>query len=136
MVKEKVFTARNSPITFGRGFAKDAFDYHYPFDLFIGNSRFRNVNCIVRKANGDEWFTIEPPEASGAPPRISAKFFDINGLPELEIMQNEWLCSTGVWDLKVYGQIIEVFSSHSQRRLRLKAKPPHGIEIQYLNMFF
>jgi hypothetical protein len=134
--KEKVFSARESPITFSRGYAKDAFDFRDPFDLFIGNSHFRDIRCIIRKGTGEEWFTIEPPETLEAPPRLSAIFFGPSGFPELEIVQNEWRCSTGVWDLKISGPTMEVISAPRQVMLRLEAIPPHGIEIQYLKMFF
>ena len=79
---------------------------------------------------------MNPREAPDAPPRLTAKFFGNSGLPELEIVRNEWLCSTGVWDLKISGSTIEVLSTPNQVMLRLKARPPHGIDIQYLNMFF
>jgi len=134
--KDKVIYARKSPITFSRGYAKDAFDFRDPFDLFVGNSRFRDIRCIIRKGDGEEWFTIEPPETPDGPPRLSAKFFGSRGLPELEIVQNEWRCSTGVWDLQISGRTMEVRSTPDQVMLRLKAKPPHGLEIQYLKMFF
>lgn len=134
--KAKVISARKSPITFIRGYAKDAFDFRDPFDLMVGNNRFHDIRCVIRKGTGEEWFTIEPPEAPDAPPRISAKFFGPSGLPELEIVQNEWRCSTGVWDLQVSGPTMEVRSTCHQVMLRLRAKPPHGLEIQYLNMVF
>lgn len=128
--------ARKSPITFNQGFSKDAFDFRNPFDLFVGNSCFQDIRCIVRKGTSEEWFTIEPPEAPDAPPRLSAKFFGPSGLPELEIVRNEWRCSTGVWDLRTSGPTIEVLSMRNQVMLRLKARPPNGLEIQYLNMIF
>jgi len=131
-----VLLARNSPITFSQGFTKDAFDFRDPFDLFVGDNCFRDVRCIVRMSTGEEWLTIEPPEAPGAPPCLSAKFFGPTGIPELEILRNEWRCSTGVWDLKVSGPIMEVRNTPHQVMLRLKARPPHGLEIQYLNMVF
>jgi hypothetical protein len=134
--KDRVLLARKSPITFNQGFSKDAFDFRNPFDLFVGNSCFRDIRCIVRKGNSEEWFTIEPPEATDAPPRLSAKFFGPSGLPELEIVRNEWRCSTGVWDLRISGPTIEVLSMRNQVMLRLKARPPNGLEIQYLNMIF
>lgn len=134
--KDLVLSARNSPITFRQGFAKDAFDFSNPFELLVGDSHFQNIHCIIRTGTGEEWFTIDPPEASDAPPQISAKFFGTSGLPELEIMKNEWRCSTGIWDLKISGAVMEIRSSPQQVMLRLCARPPHGLEIQYLNMIF
>lgn len=134
--KEKVLKARITPKTFVQGYARDAFDFKAPFDLYFGDNCFADVRCIVRKSNGDEWFSIEAPEAAEAPPRLSAKFFGPNGQPELEIYQNEWRCSTGVWDLQVSGSIIEVRTAPRRVMLRLKARPPHGLEMQYLNMVF
>lgn len=119
-----------------QGYARDAFDFKAPFDLFVGDNCFADVRCVIRKSAGDEWFSIEAPEDDEAPPRLSAKFFAPNGQPELEIYQNEWRCSTGVWDLQVSGPIIEVRTKPRKVMLRLKARPPHGLEIQYLNMVF
>lgn len=134
--KEKVLVSRKTPKTFVQGYAKDAFDFKAPFDLLFGDNCFSDVRCVVRKSNGDEWFSIEASEAGEAPPRLSAKFFGPNGQPELEIYQNEWQCSTGVWDLQVSGPIIELRTAPPKVMLRLKARPPHGLEIRYLNMQF
>lgn len=134
--KNKVIEARDSPITFKHGFAKDAFDFKPPYHLFVGSNCFQNIRCIVRKNNGEEWFTIDPPEMPEAPPRLSAKFFAPNGFTALEICQNEWYCSTNVWDLNISGTSIEVRNGSKQVMLRLRACPPNGLEIQYLNMIF
>ncbi|WP_454063830.1 hypothetical protein [Candidatus Nitrospira salsa] len=132
--KKRVLQSRKSPITFKNGFARDAFDFCDPFELFVGNSHFQDVRCIVRNSSGEEWFTIEPPEASEAPPRISAKFYGLSGNLDLEIIRNEWRCSTNIWDIKIQGSSIEVYCKPKQTTLKLEAKPPHGLKIQYLNM--
>lgn len=134
--KEKVLEARLDPITFVNGYARDAFDFKVPFELFVGDNCFTDVRCIVRKNTGEEWFSIEPPEAADAPPRLNAKFFGPNGQPELEIDQNEWKCTTGVWDLVVRGSIIEIRTVSRKPMLRLRARSPHGLELQYLDMIF
>jgi hypothetical protein len=134
--KDRVLKARKSPKTFKDSFARDAFDLKSPFDLLLGDNHIQNVRCIIRKSTGDEWFTIDPPEAPDAPPRISAKFFGSHETPELEIINNEWRCSTGVWDLKISGPEIEVRSGHRNVVLRLMSHPPHCLEIKYLRMFF
>lgn len=134
--KEMVLKARLAPITFVKGYARDAFDFRDPFELFVGDNCFTDVRCVVRKSTGEEWFSIEPPEIPNAPPRLSAKFFGPNGEPELEIYQNEWKCTTGVWDLKISGPIIEIRTAPRKVMLRLRAMPPHGIEIRYLDMTF
>jgi hypothetical protein len=134
--KDHVVSARRNPKTFQQGYARDAFDFKDPFELFVGDSHFQNVRCIVRKSSGEEWFTVEPPEAADGPPCLSAKFFGPTGLIELEILQNEWRCSTGVWDLKTMGPVIEVRRAHRKIALRLKARAPRGLEIQELNMMF
>ncbi len=134
--KEKVLSAQKDPITFKYGCAKDALDFRDPFEIFVGSNHFQNVSCIVRKQSGEEWFTIDPPEEFQAPPRINVKFFGPDGLPDLEIIGNEWTCSTDVWDLRTEGNRIEVYKANRQLMLRLIAKPPHGLEIQYLEMFF
>ncbi|HBP86419.1 MAG TPA: HNH endonuclease signature motif containing protein [Nitrospirales bacterium] len=134
--KDKVRSAQQAPITFRNGCANDAFDFRDPFELFLGNNHFQDVSCIVRKSSGEEWLKIEPPEDPEAPPRINAKFYGFDGLPDLEIIGNEWTCSTDVWDLRTEGNRIEVYKAKNQLLLRLKAKPPHGLGIQYLKMLF
>jgi hypothetical protein len=131
--KARVLEARRAPRTFKQGFAKDAFDINTPFEAFVGNNCFKDISCIVRKGR-DQWFSIEPPETPEGPPRLSAKFFTPNGEPTLEIDRNEWRCLIGVWDLKVSGYTIEVWTEPSNLMLQLKARPPHGLEIVYLDM--
>ena len=134
--KERVIAARKTPITFKHGLTKDAFDLKAPFEVFVGDSRFRDVRCIIRTQSNDEWFSIEPPESPEAPPRISAKFYGPSGKPELEIIQNEWHCSIGIWDLRVSGFKIEVRTAPRNVMLRLISRPPHGLQIDYLRMSF
>lgn len=135
--KDKVLNARRKPKTFAQGFARDAFDFRMPFEVWVGSNCFRDVNCVVRnEKKGDTWFSIEPPEVPQGPPRLSAKFFAPNGEPALDICRNEWRCSTGVWDLQVSGPTIEIHTEPRRTMLRLRARPPHGLEIQYLDMFF
>jgi hypothetical protein len=134
--KDYVLRARSNPKTFQQGYARAAFDFRNPFHLFVGDSHFQDIRCIVRKSSGEEWFTVEPPEAPEGPPRLSAKFFCSKGLLELEILQNELFCTTGVWDLKAEGSVIELRRAPREIALRLKARPPHGLEIQRLKMLF
>lgn len=106
--KAKVWQARAQPKTFQQGAAKDAFDFHDPFEVHVGGNRIANVRCIVRTSQGDEWFSVKRSEDAGAPPLISAKFFGSDGAPALEIVNNEWSCSTGVWDLETVGRTITI----------------------------
>jgi len=131
--KDKILGARRTPKTFKQGFTKDAFDFTVPFELFVGDNSFKDVRCVVRKDN-DEWLSIEPPEAPEGPPRLNAKFFAPNGEPALEICQNEWRCPTDLWDLKIFGPQIEVWTARRNPMLRLKAQPPHGLQILSLDM--
>jgi hypothetical protein len=41
-----------------------------------------------------------------------------------------------VWDLRIRGRIIELYAEAHKIMLRLMVRPPHGLEINYLNMFF
>jgi len=134
--KDFVLRARKNPKTFQQGYARDVFQYENPFDLVVGDSHFDNIRCIVRTSSGEEWFTIEPSETQEGPPRLSAKFFGPKGMLELEIIRNEWSCPTNLWDLKTEGQVLEVRRAPGEIALRLKARPPHGLEIQRLKMLF
>lgn len=132
--KDKVKADRANPITFARGFSKDAFDIGDPFILQIGSSIFHNVRTIVRTREGQEWLTIEPPEEPGAPCRLSGKFYDVDGNLLLHIDQNEWICPSTVWDLEVEGPRLCIRQGHRDIVLLLVAEPPHGLKVERLKM--
>jgi hypothetical protein len=47
--RKTVLEARRNPVTFQRGCAKEAFDFREPFELFVGDSHFHDVHCVIRK---------------------------------------------------------------------------------------
>lgn len=132
--KLRVIEARNNPKTFKNGETRDAFDFKEPFEIIVGNNTFTHTRCIVRRNCGEEWFTVEPPESPDAPPRLNVKFFTPSGEPALIIQGNEWRCITGVWDLKIIGQVITVYSKNKSKILAIKSIPPHAIQILSLKM--
>ena len=132
--KQRIMEARKNPVTFAHGCSRDAFEIAAPFQLQVGNNYFDNIRSIIRRRNGEQWFSVEPPEEEGAPPRISATFFDDDGTATLVIAENPWRCPTNVWDLVVEGRVIEIRKKKGDLGLRLRVSPPHGLAIERLKM--
>lgn len=133
--KDKIKSARSNPITFKRGFSKDAFDISNPFVLHLGANSFQDVRTIVQTQEGEQWLFIDPPETYGAPYRLSGKFYDLSGNLILHIDENEWICHLkDVWDLEITGRQICVRSAQNGVVLLLETEPPHGLRLKKLKM--
>ena len=132
--KQRVAEARKSPITFKRGCSKDAFEIAAPFTVQVGSNYFSEVRSIIRRGDGETWFSIDEPEEEGGPLRVSATFFDREGVPSLVIADNEWRCRANVWDLTVEGRVIEIRQAKSALGLRLRTTPPSVLAIERLRM--
>jgi hypothetical protein len=57
---------------------------------------------------GDEVFSISGPADLGQPFLLNARFFDQNGQPILDIVENEWRSSSENWDVEVVGPRISI----------------------------
>jgi len=133
--KDKIKAARSNPITFKQGLSKEAFDISDPFVLHLGTNSFEDVRTIVQTAEGEKWLSIEPPEAPGAPYRLSGKFYDVSGNLILCIDANEWICySRNVWDLEIQGRRTIIRRAHRDIALLLEVEPPHGLRLRQLKM--
>jgi hypothetical protein len=133
--EKKIVDARQNPITFNRGAGRAPFDVQPPITLSVGTSSFPDVSCIVKTREGEQWLSVEPPETGGAAMRISAQFFDADGVPSLTIDQNDWIPSQDQWDTEVEYRTITVRRGHGERlSLVLTANPPHGITLNRLHM--
>lgn len=131
--KEKIKIARANPRTFAKGFSKEAFDITDPFVLHLGENSCENIDTIVQ-IQDEKLLWIEPPEAPGAPYRLSGKFYDESGNLIFRIDENEWSCPTTVWDLEVKGRQIWIRKKLGEFILHLEANPPHGLRIHHLKM--
>jgi len=131
---EKVALARRDPITFRRGFARDAFDLASPLTLRVGDTSLDNVRSVIRTLEGERWMAIEPPEVAGGPVQVSATFWDEEGLASLVIRENEWRVFRDHWDTDVNGPKITVRRGPRDIVLELVAEPPHGLWVRQLAM--
>jgi len=77
---------------------------------------------------------LEPPEQTGAPFRLSARFYDTRDRLALMIWRNEWQVGVGNYDVKVVGQTIRVYEAADQVALGLAVHPPHNVIIESLRM--
>jgi len=132
--KDKIAKARRNPKTFLKGYSQEALDLTAPLDLRLGSSVVRDVKCIVRTNNGDEWFVVHPPEEPGGPARITVKFYGPDGKPELSIVKNELQCRSDVWDFEFVGPTMTLRRGPRRIGLRLHAIPPRCLHLERLEM--
>lgn len=88
--KSKVWAAKSKPFCHYQDKCRDAFDIGQSSPVIrISTNRFEDSTNLIT-INGDKIIYIEPPEHSGGPYRLSAKFYDIKNQLSLEIIRNEW----------------------------------------------
>jgi len=128
------WNAKEDPKAVQVGYVSERLGFSMPICVSLGNNIFRNTYCIVKTMDGDEWFTIEPPEEGSSIPRISAKFYDVDGNVTLEIIRNEWICSTSAWDAEFPADRIIIRYRKNKIALQLKLQAPHEILLERLDM--
>jgi hypothetical protein len=131
---EKIAEARKAPVTFRKGAGRQAFDLASPLRIRVGSSYAENTSAIVKTHEGEQWFSMEPPELPGAPVMVTAHFFDSNGAPSLSIEANAWSPALDQWDTEFEGKTIRVRRAARVIALELSAMPPNGLMIVRLDM--
>lgn len=130
----KAWDAKKNPKALQVGYVSEELGFTTPLSVIFGSNRFENASCIVKTTDGDEWFTIEPPEEGSSIPRISAKFYDLDGNVNLEIVRNEWRCSTTSWDAEFPANKIIVRHRKNKIALHIRLQAPHEIYLERLDM--
>jgi hypothetical protein len=133
--KSKVTEAMKDPACFKSGFSREVFDLGSSASpkLTFGGMTFLNCPTPIQIA-GLALFSIESPEESEGPFRLSGHFTDSTGNLSLSIFQNEWIASVENWDVKVTGQTIAIREKQGKINLRLIADPPASLVVDKLDM--
>lgn len=135
--KDHVKRAREDPYCKQQGtsqFELDiASDGH--FIVKVGQTEFVNPKRII-EINGEEILAISAPERLGTPPRITAQFFDRNGIRVAHIEKNHWHGSTDAFDIEAIGGYFKIRSAERLIDLFLRVNPPNSIEIEKLELYY
>lgn len=135
--KDKVKQARQGPFCRQKGFS------HTPLDISgkgglvvkIGNTEFVNLQTII-EIDGESILSVDPPEESNAPPRISAKFYDQNNKEVASIVQNVWRGSADAFDIEAKGGTFKIQSDERQVDLLIDLVPPNLFVIERINLAY
>lgn len=103
-------------------------------EVQVGPVTMRRVPTAIRAA-GVDVFSIRPPEAPGAPFRLSAHLTNREGTQALEIVDNEWRSGITTWDVELVGQRITLRDAPGEIILVLRVNPPQGLVLERLNMY-
>lgn len=133
--RRRVIDAMREPAAKKVGFAFSDLEsaHQHPYVVFAGMT-LRNCTTPV-EIHGMPVLRIETAEATGAPYRLSASFFDPKGMPSLFIRQNEWQVLANTWDVEATGGVIVVRSAPREIALSLRLDPGEGVVVERLSMF-
>jgi hypothetical protein len=128
---------RAAPLTFKNGASREAFEIHGWPTITVGSNTFANCKApILHVDTNERLFYVEPPEAAGAPYRLSATFRDDRGREVARIVENIWHGDPRAWDIECVGQRFTIRAGPRQIVLRLVTKPGEGVEVERLHMLF
>jgi hypothetical protein len=128
-----VMACYGNPAALQKGFSHEFFDICSPFTLQLADNCFMGFTSIIRESTGEEWLTMKSGHEDG-PASISAKFYNVNGIVDLEIDDNELKCYTNTWDIQFQGRTLSVHNCKDQRTLKLLTFPPNRIYVEQLFM--
>lgn len=134
--KESVLAAMQKPRSLQAGFSFGPFDVgnEHP-DVFLGPFRAIRTHTIIR-VFGDPILAVDPPEAQGAPFRLSAMLCDHQEREILRIVENEWQAPTTNWDVEVVGPRITIRRGSRDIALILRTDPPKSLVVERLDMTY
>ncbi|MGE5620976.1 MAG: SEC-C metal-binding domain-containing protein [archaeon] len=135
--KEKVFEARQNPYclkhresVFNFDISKDS-----EYVIKIGHTLFANLESII-EIDDRVILSVKPPEADGAPFRISAMFFDRNNNCIALIEDNEWHGQVDAFDIETQGTTWKVRSALNNIDLCLRLEAPNCIVVEKINLLY
>ncbi len=133
--KEKIFEHRKNPFSIinkESAFSMDITNKN-KINITLGNCSFINTNNIVEIDN-KVILKILPPECKGAPPRITANFFDQNETEVASIYNNEWIGNLEAFDIESVGSEFTIRSAKYKIDLKIEIKHPNIINILKINL--
>jgi hypothetical protein len=133
---DTVAKAARKPKCLEQGFSHFPLDVGEQFPLvLLGNSTFIGNPTIIR-AFGNRLFAIDKPEEIGSPFRISAVFYDRNGIEACRLIENEWKGLASNWDITSKGNAITVHRAHGEIAHKMRTNPPDKLVIERLDLFY
>jgi hypothetical protein len=134
--KQKIKAAMINPACLKSGFTKDFFDFcdGHP-TIMLGGTILKNTRIPLRILD-KPILKIAAPEQPGAPFRLSGSFCDSMGRLTLQIVDNEWIASSSLWDVEVGGGKILIRNGPRNVVLVILVSPPNMLIIKKLEMNF
>ena len=129
--KEKIIKAMESPAALQKGTVADILDFsdRHPTIIF-GGATFESCTVPIMFQN-EPLLTIEKENNAFL---ISGKFYDSQGIVNLELIKNEWVCSARHWDVQVVGPRITIIEKRKGPRLIIKVDAPERLIVERLDM--
>jgi len=130
-----VIDAMRDPTCRRTGSASEFLDIgkEHPKVVFAGVTL---TNCLMPVvARGLPLFMVQKAETAGAPFMLSANFFNSQGQPSLQVVDNEWRVSEENWDVEATGGKIVIRDAPGHISLRLVAGAPDALVVEQLDMF-
>jgi len=123
--KDSVKQAMLSPVCKKHGYASEFFDIgrSHPKLVFAGMT-FINTRIPV-EVKGVPLIKTEQDEELGGPFRLSGNFYNSQGQPSLEILENEWRVISSNWDVEVAGGVITIRDTTGHISLAHLLASPH-----------
>jgi hypothetical protein len=130
----RVLEAMEKPAAKASGFAFSELEGHssHPY-VILGGVTLKNCETPVQ-VRGIPLIRVEDAEVARGPYRLTATFFDEKGTPSLFIRRNEWLVSSGAWDVEAVGGRITVRTGPREIALQLLLDPGQGVVVERLRM--
>lgn len=129
--KDKVKLAMREPAALKAGSVVDIFDFcgAHPKIIF-GGAILENCKIPIM-IKGEPLLEIEKGDNGFL---ISGKFYGSDGVLSLEIIKNEWICSSEVWDLNIVGPRITIKEKEKSSMLVIKVDAPNMLVVEHFNM--
>lgn len=117
------------------GFSRGPFDIGPNFsELVIGTISCNHMDSIIT-VFGDPILHINRPEQPDGPMRLNATLSDTQGVPVMQIIDNEWRTPGTNWDVFVQGRTIAIRRAKREIIVAIRVDPPNRLLIERLHMF-
>jgi hypothetical protein len=130
--KEKVWNAKENPVTFRNGECRESLDLASPLVIRLGSTTFEGFGTIIRTPT---WrFDLYTPPGNAGPPVLSFPIQDsITGQEVMRIEGNDLIGYVpGCFDIRTSGPKISLLDAHGRVLLGMRAKPPRELHIEDL----
>lgn len=136
ITNEQVAEGRRNPPALQAGFAhKELRIGADRIAVFFGSNRV-NGNGVLLRVRGQDLIAIKPPEAPGAPYRLSAVFHDRKGKLLCQIVENEYVIRSDLWDANIEGATLEIRHAKRDIALSITMLPGVGVRINRIDTFY